>query len=55
MRDESGPYRILSNAEGFDLEGFVESWDILPDIFPGTRIYRDGQPDPVYDPEDAAL
>ena len=55
MRDESGPYRILSNAEGFDLEGFVESWDILPDIFPGTRIYRDGEQDPVYDPEDSTL
>ena len=55
MRDESGPYRILSNAEDFDLEGFVESWDILPDIFPGTRIYRDGLEDPVYDPEDNAL
>ena len=51
MRDESGPYRILSNAEGFDPEGFAESWDILPEIFPGTRIYRDGQEEPVYDPE----
>jgi GNAT superfamily N-acetyltransferase len=51
MRDESGPYRILSNAEGFDLEGFVESYEILPEIFPGTRIYRDGIEAPVYDPE----
>lgn len=55
MRDESGPYRILSNAKGFDLEGFVESYDILPEIFPGTLIFQDGKPDPVYDPEGGAL
>lgn len=55
MRDESGPYRILSNAEGFDLEGFVESYGILPEIFPGTLIYRDGTDEPVYDPEEDRL
>ena len=55
MRDDSGPYRILSNGSGFDLESFIESYDILPDIFPGTLIFQDGSPDPVYDPEKHAL
>ena len=50
MRDVTGIYRILSDREGFDLEGFIESYGILPEIFEGTEIYRDGQEDPVFRP-----
>ena len=38
MRDESGDYRILTDGEGFDLNAFLESYDILPEIFVGTEI-----------------
>ena len=48
MRDDTGIYRILSDREGFDLNGFTESYRILPEIFVGTEIYRDGTEEPVF-------
>ena len=50
MRDFTGVYRILSDREGFDLAGFIESYAILPEIFEGTEIYRDGKESPVFVP-----
>ena len=50
MRDESGDYRILTDGEGFDLNAFLESYDILPEIFIGTEIYKDGLNEPVFRP-----
>ena len=50
MRDDTGIFRILSDREGFDLEGFTESYDILPEIFDGTEIYLDGRDEPVFRP-----
>ena len=50
MRDETGIYRILSDSEGFDLNAFIKSYDILPEIFDGTEIYKDGLEEPVFRP-----
>ena len=52
MRDVTGEYSILSDREGFDLRDFIKSYDILPEIFEGTEIYREGQEAPVFVPED---
>ncbi len=43
MRDVTGIYRILIDRGELDLGAFVESYDILPEIFEGTEIYRDGE------------
>ena len=51
MRDVTGDYRILSDREGFDLKAFIESYDILPEIFEGTEVYLDGKTEPVFRPE----
>ena len=48
MRDRTGDYRILSEGGGFDLNGFVESYRILPEIFEGTDIYRVGTAQAVF-------
>ena len=50
MRDESGDYRILTDGDGFDLNAFLESYDILPEIFIGTEIYQDSSTEPVFRP-----
>ena len=51
MRDITGDYRIMSDREGFDLQAFIESYDILPEIFEGTEVYLDGETEPVFRPE----
>lgn len=48
MRDVTGEYRILTDRGDLDLDAFAESYDILPEIFEGTRIYRDGEEEAVY-------
>jgi len=48
MRDRTGEYRILSEGGGFDRNGFVESYRILPEIFEETDIYRVGCAPPVF-------
>ena len=50
MRDRTGRFRLLSDRPEFDLQSFLESYALLPEIFPATEIYRDGQEDPVYRP-----
>ena len=47
MRDVTGEYRILSDGGDLDLSAFVESYDILPEIFEGTQIFRDGEKEAV--------
>ena len=50
MRDITGIYRILSSREGLDISAFTESYSLLPEIFEGTEIYRDGTEEPVFRP-----
>ena len=47
MRDVTGEYRILSDGGDLDLSAFVESYDILPEIFEGTQIFRVGEKEAV--------
>ena len=51
MRDRTGVFRILSECGTFDSDGFLESYRILPEIFEGTEIWRDGCDRPVFVPE----
>lgn len=41
MRDSSGIYNILSEDGSFDMADFLESYAILPEIFPDTEIWQD--------------